>query len=249
MRIEFMRVEFLGTGGYHPNDRRHTACIMLPEIGLILDAGTSMFRVPRYLRTEELTICLTHAHLDHIAGLSFLLPQLLDGRIKRARVFGSAGTLKAVREHLFSDALFPADPGLQYHELPPRLDVGEGGVLTHFPLTHPGGSLGFRIDWPGRSLAYITDTITDGRYLDFINGVDLLIHECYFPDEREEWARTTGHSCTSAVAHAARAAGVGRLVLVHVDPQQDTDDPINVPVARRIFPATELATDLLSLEI
>ncbi|HOT62947.1 MAG TPA: hypothetical protein PLU93_08795, partial [Treponemataceae bacterium] len=33
-----------------------------------------------------------------------------------------------------------------------------GGQLTHFPLAHQGGSRGFRLDWPGHSMAYVTDT-------------------------------------------------------------------------------------------
>ena len=50
-----MRVVLLGTGGYHPNERRETACIMFPELGLIFDAGTSFYRVPDYLETEEVS--------------------------------------------------------------------------------------------------------------------------------------------------------------------------------------------------
>ena len=48
-----MKLVLLGTGGYHPNQLRHTACVMLPEIGLIFDAGTSFFRVPEYLQTDQ----------------------------------------------------------------------------------------------------------------------------------------------------------------------------------------------------
>ena len=35
-----MRVEFLGTSGFHPTESRHTACVVLPEIGIAFDAGT-----------------------------------------------------------------------------------------------------------------------------------------------------------------------------------------------------------------
>ena len=27
-----MRLQLLGTGGYHPNERRHTACLLVPEL-------------------------------------------------------------------------------------------------------------------------------------------------------------------------------------------------------------------------
>ena len=54
------RLLLLGTTGYHPSERRHTACMMLPEIGVVLDAGTAMFRVRQHLATPTLDIFLTH---------------------------------------------------------------------------------------------------------------------------------------------------------------------------------------------
>ena len=40
-----MKILLLGTAGYHPSETRHTACVMLPEAGIVLDAGTGFFRV------------------------------------------------------------------------------------------------------------------------------------------------------------------------------------------------------------
>ncbi|MCH8830103.1 MAG: ribonuclease Z, partial [Planctomycetes bacterium] len=177
-----MRIEFLGTGGFHPNERRHTACVMLPEIGLIFDAGTSFFRVPSRLQSDKVQIFLSHAHLDHVAGLTFLLAPLLSGRLK-ATLIGTRRTLDAVRDHLFAATLFPVKPPYDYVELQQSMPVEGGGQLTFVPLKHPGGSVGYRIDWAERSLAYITDTVVDGSYTQFVQGVDVLIHECYFPDD------------------------------------------------------------------
>jgi ribonuclease BN (tRNA processing enzyme) len=117
-------------------------------------------------------------------------------------------------------------------------------------LEHPGGSVGYRLDWPGHSLAYITDTIAapGAKYIEMLRGVDLLIHECYFRDGMEGWASQTGHSSTSAVARVAAEAGVGRLVLVHLNPRSDADDPIGVEAAQGIFPHTEIGHDRLEIE-
>ncbi len=84
-------------------------------------------------------------------------------------------------------------------------------------------------------------------YTEFIRGVDVLIHECYFPDDRAEWAIKTGHSNTTPVASLAREAGVGRLILTHVDPLQSSDDPIGLDVARAVFPKSTLAHDLMDV--
>ena len=39
----------------------------------MLDAGTAAFRVKDYIRTNKLDVLLTHAHLDHVIGLTYLL--------------------------------------------------------------------------------------------------------------------------------------------------------------------------------
>ena len=70
---QIMKLIFLGTGGYHPNERRHTASVLLPEEGIALDAGTGFFRVQGRLKTPGLDVFLTHGHLDHICGLSVSL--------------------------------------------------------------------------------------------------------------------------------------------------------------------------------
>jgi ribonuclease BN (tRNA processing enzyme) len=63
-----------------------------------------------------------------------------------------------------------------------------------------------------------------------------------------QWCEKTGHSHTSQVAQLARDAGVGRLYLTHIDPQRPDDDPVGLATARKIFPATTLAEDLMEIE-
>jgi ribonuclease Z len=245
-----MKLVLLGTTGYHPNDRRHTPCMLLPECGVMLDAGTAMYRAPRLLKTPELDIFLTHAHLDHIIGLTYLFDLLFVHPLQRVTIHAETAKLEAIQEHLFSELLFPKTPPCEFRPLAAEVQLAAGGVLTHFPLRHPGGTVGFRLDWPGHSMAYVTDTVPppDADYLEKIRGVDLLLHECYFPDSRAEWAAKTGHSCTTPVARLARQAGVKRLVLVHINPLATEDDPVGLEAARAIFPQTDLGEDLMEIE-
>ncbi len=246
-----MKLILLGTSGYHPTDDRQTACLMLPEIGWLLDAGTAMFRIRPYLQTDQLDIFLTHAHLDHIIGLTYLFSILAGPQAPRTvRVHGLAATLQAAAEHLFAPALFPALPPLTWVPLQGPVAVPGGGTLDSFPLQHPGGSIGYRLDLPSGSLAYVTDTTADPQadYVDRIRGVDLLIHECFFPDGKEQRARETGHSCASQVARVAQQAGVRRLVLTHLHPLEDPADPVGIRSLQAIFPQTTIGTDGLSCE-
>jgi ribonuclease BN (tRNA processing enzyme) len=223
---------------------------MLPEHGILLDAGTALFRAREHLRTPELVILLTHAHLDHIVGLTFLFDVLDDRNTQRAIIYGEAQKNAAIQQRLLAEPFFPAPLPVEFRELPSEMPLPGGGKLRSFPLEHPGGSLGLRLEWPGHSLAYVTDTVArpNADYVDEIRGVDLLVHECYFPDGNELLAEKTGHSCLSAVAHVAKEAGVGRLVLVHFDPRSDRLEKFDLDAARAIFPETEFGFDGRQLE-
>lgn len=246
-----MKILLLGTAGYHPSERRHTPCLLIPECGVMLDAGTGLFRAAAHLQPPRLDIFLTHAHLDHIVGLTYLLSVLHLRPLDKVRVHGTPATLEAVREHLFAPAVFPVAPPFEFCPLAAEpIELSGSGVLTHFPLEHPGGSLGYRLEWPGHSMAYVTDTTArpDAPYLDRIRGVDLLLHECYVPDRQADFARMTGHSHTTAVVELARQAGAGRLVLVHLNPMAPEADPIGLDAARAVFPQTTLGEDGMEVE-
>jgi ribonuclease Z len=245
-----MKLLLLGTTGYHPNDRRHTACLMFPEIGVVFDAGSAMYRVGEHLTTDTLEIFLSHAHLDHVVGLTYMFDILQDRTMQEVIAYGEQEKLDAIRTHLFSKLLFPVDPPFEMKSLEPEIKLADGAVLTHFPLEHPGGSVGYRIDWPDRSLAYVTDTTAaaNADYVKKIHGVDLLIHECYFNDDMEDHAVLTGHSCLTPVAEVAAKAKVGRMVLVHINPLLAADSEVNLEDARKIFPNTEIGVDKMELD-
>ena len=245
-----MKIHILGTAGYHPNEKRHTTCLAIPELGIVFDAGTSIFRLRDLIATKQLDIFLSHTHLDHVVGLTYLLDVLYQKSVDKVRVHGLDEKLKVVREQIFHPDVFPVEPPFDSVPLTDEVAVAGNGKLTHCQLEHPGGSMGYRIDWPGRSLAYITDTTArpDANYVEFIAGVDVLIHECNFADGFDDLAKLTGHSCTSHVANVAKSAAVGKLVLIHMNPLVESDDPIGIKTARAIFPNTEVANDNLVVD-
>ncbi len=67
-----MKLVVLGSNGYRANDLGHTACYAIPELGIVLDAGTGMYRLVDYLQTEEFDVYLSHSHPDHVTGLTNL---------------------------------------------------------------------------------------------------------------------------------------------------------------------------------
>ena len=233
-----MDLHLLGTAGYHPNNMRQTACLMIPETGIVFDAGTGFFRVRDLIQTRDLHVFLSHSHLDHCFGLSFFIDVIHEKDVENIFVYAKREKIAAIREHLFSDHLFPIEPGFQWIEIDDEIvDVPLDGKLTPFPLKHPGGSLGFRVDWPNHSMAYVTDTTahSGAEYVAKIKGVDLLVHECHFPDGYESLAETTGHSCLTPVAEISREADVGFTVIVHLNPLNQDEPLLDLEAVRPIF--------------
>lgn len=217
---------------------------MLPEAGIVLDAGTGAFRIQRHLATRELDVFLTHAHLDHVVGLTYLLAPLALRQIDAIRVHATAAVLDALKQHLFSSPLFPVMPSFDFRPLAgSSLTIGATTIRWQALPSHPGTSMAYRLEAGSSSLAYVTDTTVDGSYTEFVAGADVLIHECYFPDALDEWATKTGHSTTSKVLNVAAEAKIGKLLLVHADPRSSGDDPLGLNPARSIFPAVEIARD------
>jgi ribonuclease BN (tRNA processing enzyme) len=267
-----MKALLLGTGGYHPSETRHTACVMLPEVGVVLDAGTGFFRVREHLATDELNVFVSHAHLDHVVGLTYLIDTAYNTRLKRTIVHAAPDHTGAIQNHLLARPLFPGPLPCEFRPLAATTPLPQNGELTAFPVAHPGGAYGFRLDWPSkppsseppglsseppglsrrsRSLAYVTDTTADpaADYIRHIKNADILIHECYFPDGWENLAQKTGHSCLTPVLEVAKTANVGLLVLVHSNPLADEETTNSLlTTAQKTFPATLLATDHTEIE-
>jgi ribonuclease BN (tRNA processing enzyme) len=254
----------LGTGGFFPTEQAQTACYFLPEHNILLDGGTGLYRVHQYMQAAPLDIYLSHTHGDHTSGLHYLFSSYfkklidetdspvdeayLEGIHKRANEL-----LNSTRVHVTAEMLpvlqrefnHPQDWRLLQADEP----LAGSGTLSYFAFNPAREEIGFRLDWPGHSLAYVTDTIAgpEATYIDKIAGVDLLLHDCDLPDDKSMLANSINHSSTSAVAQLAAQAGIKRLILIHPNPVGWPIEP-DLPAARKIFPATEIGRDGMDIE-
>ncbi len=265
-----MKLVVLGSNGYRPTDLGQTACYAIPELGVILDAGTGIYRMVDYLLSNQLHIYLTHAHSDHYGGLGYLefvfwkklLLEAIDQETKpkMGPIFKSLkDSPPKARVHVAPEALDDIPLHVRhyrdnkYFEFLPLKAIEElsgGARLISFPVDHTVTCFGFRLDKPGGSLAYVTDTYgePDASYLEKIRGVDVLLHECTWPDNEPELSRVSGHSHITPVAQMAAEAQVGRLVLIHLSPFRPEWGEPELELAHSIFPRTELAFDRMEIE-
>ncbi len=226
---------------------------MLPELGVIFDAGTGLFRARNLIQTDTLDIFLSHVHLDHSIGLTFLYDILYEKNISRVTVHVAEEKIAAIKEHLYHPLLFPVEPNFEIEPFSGRFCQINGSTTVEvIPLEyHPGGSHGFRLNHKESSVAYITDTVAseDASYIESIRGVDALVHECYFPDGWEDRATLTGHSCLTPVAIVARAAAAKALYLVHINPLDESAAPLDIESVKPIFENVFVAEDQAIVEV
>jgi phosphoribosyl 1,2-cyclic phosphodiesterase len=115
-------------------------------------------------------------------------------------------------------------------------DFAAGEALAPHPgirlgtgrLNHPNGATGYRIEYGGKVVAYITDTEhrpgeRDPHVLTLINGADVMIYDASYTDAEYPAHRDWGHSTWQEGIRLADAAGVKTLVIFHHDPGHDDD--------------------------
>jgi ribonuclease BN (tRNA processing enzyme) len=250
----------LGSAGWLPQAARMTTCMALSmeESLFLLDAGTGLSRLAfepfRRLvppRDRPVHIFLTHFHLDHVVGLSYLPalwsnptvihlppaevtgvgPKVFD------RLFGGPFNSKPIGDILADISLVMAPLG------PAQV---EGRTVETRRQDHPGGSVGLRIDdW----LAFITDCRPSDASMRLAEGVRILVNEAWTSGKDDPGgvrAARDGHSSAAKAAQTAKDAGTGELLLSHLPPAEEEHLQSILDEARGIFPNTSLCADGLS---
>ena len=187
MNDEVFRVKFWGTRGSvsvsGPDFERYggnTACIEVQcgKHRMIFDAGSGIRQAGDALSLEgvdHLDIFYTHCHYDHIIGLPYFMPlynPMMNVRLWSGHLAGIMTTREMVKEFM-RPPWFPVEPEICKASLAFR-DFRSGEVLTPFDgvtihtgsLNHPGGCIGYRVEFAGRVLALIYDTEHEAGKLD-----------------------------------------------------------------------------------
>ena len=145
--------------------------------------------------------------------------------------------------------------------------------VEHFNVHHPGSTYGYRIQAGGKTIVYASDNelafinqsidsrkqefdereqrmLEDmreeerSRALDFMRGVDILIHDSQYTPEDYQKKRGWGHSCYIDTVNCAIDAGVRRLYLFHLDPNY-SDDAVERMHAHALSIIAERGSDMV----
>ena len=209
-----MKLHLLGVNGPFPESGGATSGYLLETSGALIqfDLGSGVLgRLTSLAAPESLTaLFLTHWHFDHAADVPVLMyrleamgrilpvyaPEDPDSALFRIVSAASCFDLKTIR---------PGD----------RLTVGDAGITVN-DARHPVPAAGFRISCGGRDLGYTGDTNTLPSLTEDYRGCDVLLADGLFP--ASAWAEGKPHLSAELAAHLAENAGIGRLVITHLNP-------------------------------
>lgn len=212
----------------------------------VFDAGSGIKVLSSHLLATQpppfsATIFISHPHWDHINALPFFVPLYMQGN--EFELCGPAhgdidirGLLSAQMDGVyFPIRLKEFGATLSFRDLGEEVFEKDGLRVRTMLLNHPGNCLGYRVEYRGRSLCYVTDNelyppetpFFNEHYRDrlarFVEAADVLITDTTYTDEEYPAKIHWGHSSVSQVADLAARGSVKNLYLFHHDPDHDDD--------------------------
>jgi len=205
----------------------NTACVSVEvpkREPIVFDMGTGL---ARWLTTvdpppAQVHVLLTHRHPGHVGGRAALRDLQAGGA--RVDVYGPPGGRQLPHDGEFRVIVVEDE----------ELAVGDAKVMVrgvdHGDVELGGPTNGYRVDWEGVSVAYVSDhqapagldTVSQD-VLELADRVDLLIHDAQHSTEQWPDRAGDGHSTVDYAVLVAREAGAGCLALFHHDPGHDDD--------------------------
>jgi phosphoribosyl 1,2-cyclic phosphodiesterase len=217
----------------------NTACVHVRcgERELVFDAGSGIPALGKAMHqrgVDELQLFFSHSHYDHILGLPFFEP-LFDPRVGvtvwAGHLFGRMGAREMV--HAFLNSPWTERNAcvdhlaVTFNDFKPGslLDAGGGVQIKTAALNHPGGCVGYRIEFGRRAAALVYDVEhtpgeLDPVVLDLMQGADIVVYDSAYDDGEMETFKGFGHSSWQQGIRLATTAGAKRLALFHHMPER-----------------------------
>ena len=221
----------------------NTPCVEIRcgERLMIFDAGTGLRDLGKSIAAAGITdvdLFLSHTHMDHIAGFPFFCYAFKPGNTLRiwSGHLEDGLTTEGVLRQFMSAPLFPvpvdifaADVSFHDFSAGDTMTPSDGVTLRTALLNHPQNATGYRVEYRGKSICYVTDTEhretgPDENILGLIDGADIVVYDSMFCDAEYPNYRGWGHSTWEEGARLCDAAGVGTFVIFHHLPERTDAD-------------------------
>src|SRR4051794_1097555 len=107
---------------------------MIVDDQVAIDAGCLAFSCTDLQRQQIRDVVLTHAHLDHVAGLPLFIDDLFASATEPIRVHGTAEMLEVLERDIFNWSIYP-----RFSEL----RNAHGAVMEYRPF-EPGSAISIK---------------------------------------------------------------------------------------------------------
>lgn len=236
------KIKFWGTRGTRQTDSANTVnfgsntiCIEV-QCGnriLVFDAGSGIVNFGTDLEKRKIVqkfdLFFSHAHYDHVEGIPHLSP-LYNNEFSATIWSGNLEGIVACHEifdFLMMQPYFPVnvekfEADIKYKDISDfeTLNLGDGILVHTTRLNHPGGATGYRVEYAGKSFAFITDCShflnkPDAQLVAFLKNVDLFAYDCSYTDEEYSKYSSYGHSTWQEALRLRSAAKADGVYAIH----------------------------------
>lgn len=227
-----MRFKVLGCSGGIGDTRRTTS--LLVDDDILIDAGTGVGDLSLEALRRIDHVFVTHAHLDHICDIPFLIDSVARLRDKPLTVYAVEGVLATLRQHIFNWSVWPdftrvpnaEAPFMQYQTLTVGEAVRLGArTLTPIPAEHVVPAVGYHLDSGAGSLVFSGDTTVNPALWAYVNKLEnlrYLLIETAFCEAEKSLAEVSKHLCPSLLAaELAQLAHTPEIFITHLKPGED----------------------------
>lgn len=192
--------------------RQRTTAILVDD-DVLIDAGTGLGDLSLEDVRKLRHIFLTHAHLDHVAGLPMLVDTVFDQRLDSPlEIYTQTETIQALRDHVFNGVIWPDftrlpdadEPVIRFNEIVAGdlVSVGDREFLA-VAVSHAVPTVGFLVRCGEFHVGFSGDTGANTTLWEALNAVprlDALIVDVSFPNAQRPLAEHSGHYCPDTLA-------------------------------------------------
>ncbi len=183
---------------------QHLACFVIDDC-VSIDAGSLAMSTTSAQKKQIRDVILTHAHLDHIAGLPLYIDDLFATIRRPIQIFATQEIIEILERDIFNWAIYPRfselenENGKVMNYRP--FKAGEEFTVKHLHIkavavNHKVPCFGLIVSDGKTKFAFTGDTAAMSEFWDVLNeeeNISTVFVECAFPNELGELAEISFH--------------------------------------------------------
>ena len=202
MKFQLLPSTFDENGQASP--RQHLSCFVIDDT-VAIDAGSLAMASSARQKKQIRDIVLTHAHLDHIAGLPLFIDDLFANLDAPVTVHAAPEVIETLERDIFNWEIYPrfsevenaGGAVMKYQPFKAEEDFHVKHLrLKAVPVNHKVASVGFVVSDGKTKFALTGDTAEMDDFWRVVNAesdLSTLLVECAFPNELKQIAEDSHH--------------------------------------------------------